>query len=130
MAGASNTSPSSPLVLPGIPAGHVSWFSPPSLYSSRSDRNNDLSSRREIYIISFPRDRGRIQPLVSSPSYRNFFRIFSLAILTFAIQIISVNHFISCSYNIKWCMSESTLIVYCNFILRKNTDIYEFINCA
>jgi len=43
---------------------------------------------------------------------------------------ISVNHFISCSCNIKWCMSESTLIVYCNFILHKNTDTYEFINCA
>jgi len=38
-------------------------------------------SRREIYIISFPCDRGRIRPLVSSPSYRYFFRISSPTIL-------------------------------------------------
>lgn len=44
-----------------------------------------ISCRREIYIISFPRDRGPIRPLVPSPSYRDFFSacISSLVILTF-----------------------------------------------
>lgn len=54
-----------------------------------------ISRRREIYIISFPRDRGRIRPLVPSPSYRDFF---STCIFTsdsyIQMQMVSASHFI------------------------------------
>lgn len=82
----SNTSPSSPLVLPGVPAGHVARFSPPSPYPSSSDRGNDLPSvvRYALYrfhaIADDEFDRSCRRPhliAISSP------RISSRAIPTF-----------------------------------------------
>jgi len=87
-----NTSPSSPLVLPGVPAGHVARFSPPSLYSSRSDRGYDLSSWDIYYIVSM-RSRTdsttRIVPILSL-----FLSYFFSRNSYIRIQMISVNHFI------------------------------------
>lgn len=116
-----------PLVLPGVPAGHVARFSPPSLYPSSSDRGNDLS-----YVVKYV--LYRFHAIADGEFNRSCRRPHLIAISSLRIsspcdsyiqmQMISVCHFIKLQqFVISNDARQTACLRYCNFKPRRDTNM-------